>query len=1057
MKNTILTFMIVFSINLGSLFCQNYSEENKVNREIIAYIISGIEKNSEHKVTNVTNEKLNQLFNLYQIKTNDVEAAFPEFNEKDTLVVSSEGISFKTINFSKIYRITIGENLDRQMIINKLNEIPEVIYAEPNAFGRERVIPNDQYFGNQWALQPGTKIRTPEAWDIFTGTSNTIIGIVDGGRVQQNHPDLDGKVSGNFSAPISNHATHVAGISAAYGNNTTGIAGVNWNALINTQKIGDIPQQAAAIIAAVNAGSKIINNSWGQGSNDYSITVAVAFAYAYNSNVTSCNAMSATYSPEDYPNAYGQGIINVGATNIYDEYAQPYTLLKSYIDVSAPGGEDNAQIYSTISGSTYGNLYGTSMAAPHVTGIASLLKGYIPSLYNDDIENIIKISTDDRGAPGWDQYYGYGRVNAFKAIKFLQTPYFLNHITETGGSVHTTSNQFAMGIYGYSGLADGMYIVKRHEVRKTVTFPYRYDHYVWGRGVGSVGWNNNNIQHGTGFCDVVPGTITSNQATIRTYVYQVWSLSGSAYYGYHPTLPQNVSLNYTVLGKVMIAPIISNFTQNPVPICKGSSGYVQVNLSQGQGGLTYNWISENQPSYISIDRQGNRCYITYHYTEAGEGIEAPVWDFGCTVSNSVGQSTAYYSPALNPNCIGCPTLAFEQNGVLADENPLLITSLSNPGIDVTDYYLINTPAVPVNNQLKFTIHEPQTEHTWLDEVKLIGARVRTNELVAVTDDGVIVNYRKPRVPLRMMLNDSLDITEILSELDGEKVSVEAGDYISITINDLYLKGESVEGDEDNMIMGGEEPGPPQKRIAGNVWFTNNTDDVKDNLNTELNSESTIKDDLGNFFFRPNLSIICKRLSNLPSGKLQIEFTKDAELDYLVITRNLKTASVRELELIDANHILSGNVTSRLTGTDEVYAEILPGERIDFTFSASPNSNIAYVLKTTGRYETDTTLAFNKLASTSDEELVPRENKLFDNYPNPFNPTTQIKYSVKENGIVTLKIYDVLGKEVAELVNEEKQAGIYTVNFDGSSLSSGIYFYTISAKNFLQTKKMLLVK
>ena len=101
--------------------------------------------------------------------------------------------------------------------------------------------------------------------------------------------------------------------------------------------------------------------------------------------------------------------------------------------------------------------------------------------------------------------------------------------------------------------------------------------------------------------------------------------------------------------------------------------------------------------------------------------------------------------------------------------------------------------------------------------------------------------------------------------------------------------------------------------------------------------------------------------------------------------------------------------------------------------------------------------FNKLTKINEAVIIPEENKLYDNYPNPFNPTTQIKYSLKENGIVTLKVYDVLGNEVAALVNEEKQAGLYTVSFNAGNLASGIYFYSISANGFHQTKKMLLIK
>lgn len=88
---------------------------------------------------------------------------------------------------------------------------------------------------------------------------------------------------------------------------------------------------------------------------------------------------------------------------------------------------------------------------------------------------------------------------------------------------------------------------------------------------------------------------------------------------------------------------------------------------------------------------------------------------------------------------------------------------------------------------------------------------------------------------------------------------------------------------------------------------------------------------------------------------------------------------------------------------------------------------------------------------------PRENSLMQNYPNPFNPATTISYSIPTNGFVTLKVYDILGKEVAELVNEAKEAGNYSVTFNASELPSGIYFYTITSRNFKATKKLILLK
>jgi hypothetical protein len=98
--------------------------------------------------------------------------------------------------------------------------------------------------------------------------------------------------------------------------------------------------------------------------------------------------------------------------------------------------------------------------------------------------------------------------------------------------------------------------------------------------------------------------------------------------------------------------------------------------------------------------------------------------------------------------------------------------------------------------------------------------------------------------------------------------------------------------------------------------------------------------------------------------------------------------------------------------------------------------------------------------------VPNEFKLYQNYPNPFNPVTKIKFEIPSNGFpigafgndrVVLKIYDILGREIQTLVNESLQPGSYEVTFDGSSLSSGIYFYQLKAGDYIETKKMLMIK
>ena len=123
-------------------------------------------------------------------------------------------------------------------------------------------------------------------------------------------------------------------------------------------------------------------------------------------------------------------------------------------------------------------------------------------------------------------------------------------------------------------------------------------------------------------------------------------------------------------------------------------------------------------------------------------------------------------------------------------------------------------------------------------------------------------------------------------------------------------------------------------------------------------------------------------------------------------------------------------------------------------------NVGYVGKegNLGNFKTKSYLSSYYLITNiknSINEL--RSFQLYQNYPNPFNPTTTIKYSIPERSSVELKVYDILGNEVALLVDEQRDAGYYELNFNASKLASGIYFYELKSENFIETKKMILMK
>lgn len=197
------------------------------------------------------------------------------------------------------------------------------------------------------------------------------------------------------------------------------------------------------------------------------------------------------------------------------------------------------------------------MATPFVSGLAGLLKGFRTNLYNDDIEQIIRLSADDvnhNQHPGWDQYIGAGRINAHKALKLIHTSivpaYTLHHWEVNGGTIVSQGSSYqTRTFFDVSGLANGTYLAKWHKVQKDVTFTEEFSGtpYAWCRGVTTNGFSFANPNYGLGWGRIVPESLTSTSATLETYVYKVYNIQGQ-YIGWFPTTASNVTYAYTVLG-----------------------------------------------------------------------------------------------------------------------------------------------------------------------------------------------------------------------------------------------------------------------------------------------------------------------------------------------------------------------------------------------------------------------------------------------------------------------------------------------------------------------------
>jgi len=495
---------------------------------------------------------------------------------------------------------------------------------------------------------------------------------------------------------------------------------------------------------------------------------------------------------------------------------------------------------------------------------------------------------------------GYGRINLKKAMQFLESPYTIFHGTATltklkDNEKYWFTNNPVLGM--------GPYFVDMYKLsvdRNDVN--YIETPIAWV----PTGYYPNNPNNSQEFLYV-----STTPTSVKTYSFFFFIRYDDLGNAINMWLPYNPSQYYTIIGKPLVAPVIASMTQSPVPIYKGTYGYVYCNLSQGNGNLTYNWFSYDQPSYVSIVPEGYRCKIIYHNTESMPPIDAPTWNFGCTVSNAPGagwSDTETFVPSLNSDPNGCPTLAFDNCGTLTSENPLLITSMSNPGKDVTDYYLINTPLTPVNNKINLTIHEPQTEHTWFDNVSLLETRANPDETIVVNDEGQVINY-KSVLPTRILLNGETDITQNLLELDSLSVELNPGDRLTISRN-------AVEGDGD-VVINGEEGIPISKRIPAMLMNVITQKQSVEN-DKEIITESI---PFTNFFLRPNKSTISKKLRNLPTGTIEITVNKKLTLDYFVFVTDLRTARTRVLPLVKAVHNVNGDIKSKLTGIEQNYSEM----------------------------------------------------------------------------------------------------------------------------------------
>jgi len=385
-------------------------------------------------------------------------------------------------NFIGVRVLSLPPDLSVEEAVAAFQSDPDVQYAEPNYVRQAFAVPNDPDFDQQWGLHnigqtiqtdspfqgsSGADIDGPGAWDLTTGSSRVVIGLLDSG-VDYNHPDLSANVlpdGWNFVGtqtcsldashncqcsaddPVGNddpmddngHGTHVAGIAAARGNNGIGTAGVLWDARILPLKIldangcGSTGAEIRAIDYAILHGAKIINASFG--GPDQSSSEEEAIDAANRAGILVVAAAGNESSDDDkvpiYPAGFNlSNVISVAASDPDDRLAFFSNFGKNKVDIAAPGvcilSTISSRVNSELSRSCpnspltgYDYLSGSSMAVPFVSGAAGLLLSRDPSLTPEETRALLLFTADPRdGLKG--RVASAGRLNASNALRGIK-------------------------------------------------------------------------------------------------------------------------------------------------------------------------------------------------------------------------------------------------------------------------------------------------------------------------------------------------------------------------------------------------------------------------------------------------------------------------------------------------------------------------------------------------------------------------------------------------------------------------------------------------------------
>lgn len=422
---------------------------------------------------NFYNSLIDNLFGQNNINVTKKKVLFPADLKRNTALY----IKYELGTYFVVY---FSDKTNIKELCNSISKNESVDFCEPDYIGEAGGVkgfstpPNDIFFSRQWGLyndgslkpttgrkgKAGADMNVLKAWDIETGSSEIIVGILDSGT-KIDHPDISSRIwvnieevkngrdddgngfiddinGYNFAYDNPNvkddggHGTNIAGTVGASTNNNLGYAGIDQNCRLmicknlDDENLGEYSWWSASLYYAANNGARVINMS--EGGYDYSKTLENAVNYAYEAGALIVASMMNKNNGDNYYPASFKNVLAIGATDTDDSRCREFTWgggsnWGKHIAVVAPGNRIYGLDYKD--NSNYDVYWsGTSQSTAYVSGIASILLAQDPSRTNKDLKEIIiqtaidKVGDTREDKAGWDQYYGYGRVDLYEALNY---------------------------------------------------------------------------------------------------------------------------------------------------------------------------------------------------------------------------------------------------------------------------------------------------------------------------------------------------------------------------------------------------------------------------------------------------------------------------------------------------------------------------------------------------------------------------------------------------------------------------------------------------------------